>query len=172
VCVCLPYFLYQVPKRKSKKQQLTDAACAADLKKKKSFYSFFRGATENVLLEIKNTLIQIFHRPEEESVNKAILEELKQIRMQLIRSERRMTVKDGEQSFMDIESDTEKPQAVVDKAVKPQAVTNLEPKPAEEPEEELDLFDGDPNNPPWIRDPELGDGTVSTDICLFNVHHK
>jgi len=178
------WFIYwcQVPKRKSKKEKAQDAAAAAEAKpeenkkkkKKGGLFSFFRQSTENVLLEIKSTLIQIFNRPEQDSINKAILEELKQIRLQMKKCLRKTT--GDEDGGTESDSDTSKPKAVMDAAVKPQteptneqkpaetttAPTPSPPKPAEEPPpaEEFNM-DDDPDNPAWIRDPELGNGEVS-----------
>ena len=143
---------------------MADADNEAVPKKKRSLYSFFRGATENILLEIKNTLIQIFHRPEQDSINKAILQELKKIRLQLKRSERGTTVRDNGDADSDSELYKENPQALTNNDSNQGKITlgttRSPPKSVEEPEEELHLFDGEPNNAPWIQDPDLGDGMV------------
>jgi hypothetical protein len=135
---------YQVPKRQSKKQQLADADNEA--------------------------LIQIFHRPEQDSVNKAILEELQRIRVQLERSERGTTSGDDVDANSDYKLDKKNRQTLTN-IESSQAKITLDttqsiPKSVEEPEEELHLFDGEPNNAPWILDPDLGDGTVCYSLCF------
>lgn len=159
-------FQTQIPKRKSKKQQAAEAKDVAVVqeqkKKKKGLFSFFRGATENLLQELKSTLIQIFHRPSNDEINKAILRELKRIRSQLRKSSKHENVEAQLSSDSDSESEAlQVTDAKTKEDKKELEVVNSLPKPAAEPEEEFDVIKEDPNNPAWLRDPELGDGEVS-----------
>lgn len=111
---------------------------------------------------MKTTLIQIFHRPGSDDVNLAMLKELKKIRSQLRRAERRLTNKDGDDDDLSSDSDSEAKKKKLE--AKPEDVKPVEVAPSPPPPESealLGIFNEDPNDPPWIRDTELGDGEVS-----------
>ena len=118
-----------------------------------------------MLQDVKSILIQIFHRPNNDEVNKAILKELKKIRSQLRRAEHKLS-NEGD-AYLSSDSDDERVATQPSNSEQKQDQASLlpaesQPKPVAPPDEELDILNEDPNNPAWIRDPELGDGDVST----------
>lgn len=120
--------------------------------------------------EFKATLIQIFSQPSNEQVNKAILEELKKIRSQLKRTERMLANKDtGLPLPSDSDSENEgkksKDAPPPPEEPKPVEAAPSPPKPPE-PVPDDDVIDEDPDNPPWLHDPELGDGEVGITFIL------
>lgn len=165
-------FQTQIPKRKSKKQQAAEAnqvAVVQEKKKKKGLFSFFRGATESLLQDLKSTLIQIFQRPSNDEINKAILRELKKIRAQLRSSPKRGCVHENVEAPLESDSDSEPETLQITNTETREnksdmTIVSIPPKPAAEHEEEFDVINEDPNNPVWLRDPELGDGEVSITV--------
>ena len=108
--------------------------------------------------------MQIFQRPSSENeVNKLMLKELKRIRKHLRRAERKQNQLPGDSSSSDSDSEPEKSKSVKEKDQPPNITESVGGPVAASPvpviDEEPQIND-DPDNPPWIHDPELGDGEV------------